>query len=91
MIATAEVALQLLSVGCGFYAAYLWWKSSDNIQLLSSMPKASAGTGDLLVQTGPNEFILYNNQAQAKLNKAAAIWTATSVALQAATVAVKFF
>jgi hypothetical protein len=91
MLVMAEIALQILSIGSGFYAAFLWWQSSNTTQVVHSMPSAGSGVGDLLIQLDGGEYIVYNNGKQASLNKAAAAWTAASVGFQAATVAARFF
>ncbi|HKU54042.1 MAG TPA: hypothetical protein VJP60_01655 [Rhizomicrobium sp.] len=86
-----EVAVQIAAVVCGLYAAFLWWQSSQGVEVLSAMPPngTPADTGNLLIHGTDGKYILYDFAKQGRLNKAAALWTAISVAFQAISIAIK--
>ena len=83
-----ETAFQISAVLCGFYAAFLWWQSSDTVKVVNEMP-TTGGTGDTAIKLNDGKIIVYSNAKQASLNKSAAAWTAASVGLQALAIVVR--
>jgi hypothetical protein len=81
---TCETVAQMLSIICGLYAAYVWWRASRvGGQLLKAPPEGPQGDGNQLLQLDDGSFVLYDFAKQAALNMRAAFLTAVAVALQA--------